>query len=118
MRLTVTRPDGREVVRLLSVNLRQKGPCEDILDMALAELADLGDSFGGGQYAQHSLLALLLERLFPHDEMTETATPRKLAATGVSSVAAVNRPRKAVSPRELTGTAATRELAGTGVSSA
>ena len=86
MRLTVTRPDGREVVRLLSVNLRQKGPCEDILDMALAELADLGDSFGGGQHAQHSLLALLLERLFPHDEITETAAPRKLAATEVSSV--------------------------------
>ena len=108
MRLTVTRPDGSEVVRLLSVDLRQKGPFEDFLYMTLEELADLSDSPEAGQHAQHSLLALLVERLFPHNQPTATSAPRELPATEVSSVAAAqSRPR-----------AAPRELAATGASSA
>ncbi len=101
MRLTVTRPDGSEVVRLLSVDRRQKGPCEDFLDMTLEELADLSDSPGAGQHAQHSLLALLVERLFPLNKSIETTAPGELPATGVSSIAAAKSQPRAVPPKEL-----------------
>ena len=84
MRLTLTRPDGSEVVRLLGVDGKQKDLYEDILNQAL-EMAGLSDSPDGVEHAQYSLLGVLTERLFPHDGSSEISERRELAAAGAGS---------------------------------
>ena len=60
LRVTVTRPDGSEYVRLVGVDHRQRTRLDSVLDDALDELAGLT---GSTQRAGHALLALLGERL-------------------------------------------------------
>ena len=62
MRLTVTRADGTEYVRLVGVDQDQRDVCEGALDEALVRLTDLT---GSPARAQQTLLALLGERLLP-----------------------------------------------------
>ena len=65
MRLTVTRADGTEYVRLVGVDRAQRDAGEDVLDDALVRLTDLT---GSPARAQQTLLALLGERLLPASE--------------------------------------------------
>ena len=62
MRLTVTRADGTEYVRLVGVDRDQRDAYEGVLDDALARLINLT---GSPARAQQGLLALLGERLLP-----------------------------------------------------
>ena len=62
MRLTVTRADGTEYVRLVGVDRDQRDAYEGALDDALARLINLT---GSPARAQQGLLALLGERLLP-----------------------------------------------------
>ncbi len=59
LRVTVTRSDGGEYVRLVGVEQRQRAELDAVLDGALARLADLT---GSTQRAGHTMLALLGER--------------------------------------------------------
>ena len=59
LRVTITRPDGTEYVRLVGVDQRRRAEVDAVLDGTLAELADLT---GSTQRAGHTLLALLGER--------------------------------------------------------
>lgn len=65
LRITVTRADGGEYVRLVGVEQRQRAELDAVLDDALARLADLT---GSARRAGHTMLALLGERF-----LTETA---------------------------------------------
>ena len=60
LRVTVTRSDGSEYVRLVGIDQRQKDRIESVLDSALSELTNLT---GSENRAGHSLLAVLGERL-------------------------------------------------------
>ena len=62
MRLTVTRADGTEYVRLVGVERDQRDACEGVLDDALVRITGLT---GSPARAQQALLALLGERLLP-----------------------------------------------------
>ena len=59
LRVTVTRADGGEYVRLVGVDQRQRAELDAVLDGALDRLADLT---GSTQRAGHTMLALLGER--------------------------------------------------------
>ncbi len=59
LRVTVTRADGGEYVRLVGVEQRQRADLNAVLDDALVRLADLT---GSTQRAGHTMLALLGER--------------------------------------------------------
>lgn len=59
LRVTVTRADGGEYVRLVGVEQRQRAELDAALDDALARLADLT---GSTRRAAHTMLALLGER--------------------------------------------------------
>ena len=59
LRVTVTRPDGTEYVRLVGVDQQRRGDLDALLDDTLAALAQLT---GSTQRAGHTLLALLGER--------------------------------------------------------
>ena len=63
LRVTITRPDGSEDIRLVSVDSAHRSQIEGALDRALNELAD---TTGSSQRAHHALLALLGERLLPN----------------------------------------------------
>lgn len=65
MRLTITRADGSEYVRLVGVDQDQRDACEGALDDALARLTNLT---GSPARAQQTFLALLGERLLPAPE--------------------------------------------------
>ncbi|MDE0701950.1 MAG: hypothetical protein OXH61_14650 [Acidimicrobiaceae bacterium] len=62
LRVTVTRSDGSEDIRLVSVDNAHRPQIERVLDSALTELAT---STGSPQRAHQALLALLGERLLP-----------------------------------------------------
>ncbi len=74
MRLTVTRADGTEYVRLVGVDQDQRDACEGALDTALARLTDLT---GSPARAQQTLLALLGERLLPMPEQDAPTEKRR-----------------------------------------
>ncbi len=74
MRLTVTRADGTEYVRLVGVDQDQRDACEGALDTALARLTDLT---GSPARAQQTLLALLGERLLPAPEQDAPTEERR-----------------------------------------
>lgn len=63
LRLTVTRPDGMEQVRLVSVDENQRRHVQNALDGLASKLAG---SFGSTNATQDALLAVLGERLFVH----------------------------------------------------
>ena len=74
MRLTVTRADGTEYVRLVGVDRAQRDAGEEILDDALVRLTDLT---GSPARAQQTLLALLGERLLPAPEQDAPTEERR-----------------------------------------
>ncbi len=74
MRLTVTRADGTEYVRLVGVDQDQRDACEGALDDALVRLTDLTGSLAR---AQQTLLALLGERLLPAPEQDAPTEERR-----------------------------------------
>ena len=74
MRLTVTRADGTEYVRLVGVDQNQRDACEGALDAALVRLTDLT---GSPARAQQTLLALLGERLLPAPEQNAPTEERR-----------------------------------------
>ena len=74
MRLTVTRADGNEYVRLVGVDRAHRDAGEDVLDDALARLTDL---IGSPARAQQTLLALLGERLLPAPEQDAPTEERR-----------------------------------------
>ena len=65
LRVTVTRSDGTEHVRLVGVDHEQRHDLESALDHTLDELAELT---GSPRRAHHALLALLGERLLPDQD--------------------------------------------------
>ena len=67
-RVTFTSPDGREDVRLVSIDQDERDHLDQALDTAITELAAVMHS---PQQAQESLLALLGERLLPSPSAVE-----------------------------------------------
>ena len=66
-RVTFTRPDGQEDVRLVSVDLRERDLLSPLLENFMGTLAKVT---GSHQRAQQALLALVGERLLPSEETT------------------------------------------------
>ena len=64
LRVTVTRSDGSEYIRMVGIDARKRPDLESALDGVLADLAPIT---GSAQRAEQSLLALLSERLLPID---------------------------------------------------
>ncbi len=62
LRVTVTRTDGSEYIRMVGIDARKRADLESALDGVLADLAPIT---GTTQRAEQSLLALLSERLLP-----------------------------------------------------
>ena len=65
LRVTVTRSDGSEYIRMVGIDARKRPDLESALDGVLADLEPIT---GSAQRAQQSLLALLGERLLPAAE--------------------------------------------------
>ena len=77
-RVTFTRPDGREDVRLVSVDHDQRDRLDHALDGFIQQLTEVT---GSPQRTQHALLTLLGERLLPSplttdEQPTNDATTR------------------------------------------
>ena len=75
-KVTFTRPDGKEDVRLVSVEQRERDQIAEVLNSAINDLTVIA---GSTQRAQEALLALLGERLLPSAQKTEekpVITPR------------------------------------------
>ncbi len=68
LRVTVTRSDGSEDIRLVSVDSTNRSQIERVLDSALTELAT---ATGSPQRAHQALLAVLGERLLPIQTATD-----------------------------------------------
>jgi len=85
LRVTVTRSDGSEYIRMVSIDARKRPALLAALDGALTELAAIS---GSAQRAEQSLLALLSERLLPAaDESSEDAVreqPLGVAQVGLA----------------------------------
>ena len=79
LRVTVTRPDGAEYVRLVGVDQRQRVELDAVLDGALAAMAECT---GTSQRAGHTMLALLGER-FLAGTATATIPESNDGATGL-----------------------------------
>lgn len=62
LRVTITRPNGREHIRLVSVDQAHRDRLSDALDRVVEELATVT---GSAQRSNQALLALLSERLLP-----------------------------------------------------
>lgn len=77
VRITVTRPDGNEQVRLVGVDQETRGALDRELDVFLERLAR---KIGSPNRTHHSLLALLGERLFPTDSSEEGVLVRQADA--------------------------------------
>ncbi len=78
LRVTLTRADGSEHIRLVAVGAKDRHDAERALDAALAELAQIT---GSSHRAHKVLLALLGERLLPdqHESADESAHPLRSA---------------------------------------
>ncbi len=79
LRVTITRPDGTEYIRMVGVDARRRAALEAALDDALAATASIT---GSDLQAEQSLLALLSERLLPSGEPAAAIS----SATGVAAV--------------------------------
>ena len=90
LRVTVTRSDGGEYVRLVGVEQRQRAELDAALDDALARLADLT---GSHRRASHTMLALLGERFLAEvgagspagDDVATTGPGTKAAGSAATS---------------------------------
>jgi hypothetical protein len=71
LRVTVTRSDGSEYIRLVGIDGRRRPELEDALEGALADLAQIT---GSALTAQQSLLALLSERLLPESRASDLSS--------------------------------------------
>ena len=82
-RVTFTRPDGREDVRLVSVDHDNRDRIDHALDGFIQQLTEVT---GSPQRTQHALLALLGERLLPShltaDEKPTNDAPNRWAQHG------------------------------------
>ena len=78
LRVTVTRPDGSEYIRLVGIDERRRPALEAALDEAVGAMAVHA---GSVQRAEQSLLALLSERLLGGNESSEPAALPQRAAT-------------------------------------
>ena len=79
LRVTVTRSDGSEYIRLVGTDTRRRQELEAALDGVLTDLAEIA---GSAQRAEQSLLALLSERLLPADGSSEGLDPTVGAVDG------------------------------------
>ncbi len=83
LRVTVTRSDGSEYIRMVGIDARKRSDLESALDGVLTDLAPVT---GSAQRAEQSLLALLSERLLPTagsstpDEVATVVETRRRAA--------------------------------------
>ncbi|MCY3952197.1 MAG: hypothetical protein OXG69_06585 [bacterium] len=77
LRVTVTRSDGGEYVRLVGVDRKQRAELDAVLDGALDRLADLT---GSTQRAGHTMLALLGERFLAETAAGPLPTGDDIAA--------------------------------------
>lgn len=80
LRVTLTRSDGREHVRLVEVDEHERSEAENALNAALTGLTEIA---GSGHRAHKVLLALLGERLMPEKAEADDVTPhvhRRLAS--------------------------------------
>ena len=80
LRVTLTRSDGREHVRLVEVDEHERSEAENALDAALTGLTAIA---GSDHRAHKVLLALLGERLMPEEAEAADVTPhvhRRLAS--------------------------------------
>ena len=90
LRVTVTRSDGSEYIRLVGIDAQKRPELEGTLESVLADLAPIT---GSAQRAEQSLLALLSERLLPAGGSVEPAVGtgagvrRKAAGSGASEPA-------------------------------
>ena len=73
LRVTLTRSDGSEHIRLVGIDGNERSEAEKILDAVLASLTELT---GSRHRAHKVLLALLGERLLPERVETGDVTPR------------------------------------------
>jgi len=73
LRVTLTRSDGREHVRLVEVDEHERSEAERTLDAALAGLTEIA---GSDHRAHKVLLALLGERLMPEESEEDDVTTR------------------------------------------
>ena len=64
LRVTLTRSDGSEHVRLVAIDENRRARAEEVLDTAIARLTDIT---GSVHHANKFLLALLGERLLPEE---------------------------------------------------
>ena len=72
LRVTVTRSDGSEYIRLVGIDTRRRQELEATLDDVLTDLVGIA---GSTQRAEQSLLALLSERLLPADGSSDELGP-------------------------------------------
>ena len=72
LRVTITRADGNEHIRLVGIDEGQRPEAERALDAALAELSQIA---GSGHRAHEVLLALLGERLLPDQAEEADSSP-------------------------------------------
>ena len=73
LRVTLTRSDGTEHVRLVGIDENERPEAEKALDAALQELTKVS---GSPHRAHKVLLALLGERLLPEEAESDDVTPR------------------------------------------
>ena len=71
LRVTVTRSDGSEYIRLVGIDGRRRPELEDALEEVLADLAQIT---GSALTAEQSLLALLSERLLPESRASDLSS--------------------------------------------
>ncbi len=84
LRVAVTRSDGSEYIRMVSIDARKRSALQNALDGVLTDLVAIS---GSAKRAEQSLLALLSERLLPaanepHDD--SNAEPNGNALRGVA----------------------------------
>ena len=73
LRVTLTRSDGSEHVRLVGIDENERSEAETALDAAVGDLTELT---GSRHRAHKVLLALLGERLLPERAESDAGTPR------------------------------------------
>ena len=81
LRVTLTRADGSEHIRLVAIDAKDRPEAERALDAALVELAEIT---GSPHHAHKALLALLGERLLPDQaESADSSEPLLRRAVNV-----------------------------------
>ena len=95
LRVTVTRSDGSEHIRLVGIDASKRTDLEGALDGVLADLAPIT---GSAQRAEQSLLALLSERLLPAGGSVEHAVGTAAEARRKAAGARASEPASGLLP--------------------